>query len=64
MNIYALLEQLRDPAKHHRERADYWERVAAKARFDGDRWYEADAKGKAASERQKAREYEASQGDA
>lgn len=59
MNIDELLAMASDPAKHHRYKAEYWERVAAKARVDGDSWYEAEAKRKAAAERQKAREIEA-----
>ena len=59
MNIEALFSRLGITAQHHRERAEYWERVAAKARVDGDFWHEATAKGKAAAERQKAREIEA-----
>lgn len=59
INVDELLTMASDPAKRHRGKADYWERVAAKARVDGDSWYEAEAKGKAAAERQKARMIEA-----
>lgn len=63
MNVNELFEKLSNPAKAHRDKADYWDRVASKARVDGDLWYEADAKGKAAAERQKAREIEAQEND-
>lgn len=58
-SVDEIFARLSDPAKHYREKAAYWERVASKARADGDLWHEADAKAKASAERQKAREIEA-----
>lgn len=58
-NVDEIFARLTNPAKHYREKAAYWERVAAKCRADGDLWHEADAKAKAAGARQRAREIEA-----
>ena len=62
-SVDEIFSRLSDPAKHYREKAAYWERVARKARTDGDLWHEADAKAKASAERQKAREIEAEAGE-
>ena len=48
-------------AKDFRRQAEYWDRVAALAEDDGDKYHAASAAGKAADFRQRAREIEASQ---